>query len=75
MQPVSAASWTVGMLCIHAAIIRNCGRFLAEPASLTATRKWRTRFVFADQQIEPAFTPVISICMELPLASGFVDNL
>lgn len=27
------------------------------------------------EQIEPALTPAISICMELPLASGFVDNL
>jgi hypothetical protein len=26
-------------------------------------------------QIEPALTPAVSICMELPLASGFVDNL
>src|SRR6202795_1126239 len=48
MQPVSVAAWTVGMLCIHAAIIRSCARFLAEPASLTATRKWRTRFVLLD---------------------------
>ena len=24
MQPVSAAAWTCGMLCIHAVIIRNC---------------------------------------------------
>src|SRR5215468_8701459 len=30
MQPVSAAAWTCGMLCIHAAIIRNCLRFLRE---------------------------------------------
>src|SRR5882757_8302795 len=28
MQPISAAAWTCGMLCVHAAIIRNCGRFL-----------------------------------------------
>src|ERR1700734_3336774 len=35
MQPVSAAAWTCGMLCIHAAIIRNCSRFLAEPPTLT----------------------------------------
>src|SRR5665213_4156694 len=48
MQPFSAAAWTCGMLCIHAAIIRNCVRFLAEPASLTATRKWQTRFVLLD---------------------------
>ena len=27
------------------------------------------------EQIEPALTPVIPICMELPLASGFADNL
>src|ERR1700733_7210058 len=47
-QPVTAAAWTCGMLCIHAAIIRYCGRFLAEQASLTATRKWRTRFVLLD---------------------------
>src|SRR6195256_4030349 len=48
MDPVSALAWACGMFCIHAAIIRNCGRFLAEPPSLTATRKWRTRFVLLD---------------------------
>ena len=48
MQPVTAAAWTVGMLCIHAAIIRNCARFLAEQPSLAVTRKWRTRFVLLD---------------------------
>src|ERR1700709_1199755 len=31
MQPISAAAWTCGMLCIHAVIIRNCGRFPHEP--------------------------------------------
>src|ERR1700680_5011262 len=31
MQPASAAAWTCGMLCIHAAIIICCDRFLAEP--------------------------------------------
>src|SRR6195952_4243755 len=24
MQPISAAAWTCGMLCIHAVIVRNC---------------------------------------------------
>src|SRR5882757_7215316 len=48
MQPISAAAWTCGMLCIHAVIIRNCGRFLGQSPSLTATRKWRTRFVLLD---------------------------
>jgi hypothetical protein len=32
-------------------------------------------YVLPIEQIEPAFTPVFSICMELPLLSGFVDNL
>src|SRR5438270_1634109 len=48
MQPVWAATWTVGMLCIHAAIIRSCGKFLAEKPTLAASRKWRTRFVLLD---------------------------
>src|SRR5215472_3092650 len=37
MQPLSAAAWTVGMLCIHGAIMRACSRFLAEPSSLMIT--------------------------------------
>jgi two-component system, cell cycle sensor histidine kinase PleC len=48
MQPLTAAAWTCGMLCIHAVIMRNCFRFLAEQTSLAATRKWRTRFVLLD---------------------------
>jgi len=48
MQPLSAAAWTVGMLCIHFSIMRACNRFLAEPASLAVVKKWRTRFVLLD---------------------------
>jgi len=48
MPPVSAAAWTCGLLCIHIAIIRSCSKFLAESPSLTATRRWRTRFVLLD---------------------------
>ncbi len=29
MEPVSAGAWTCGMLCIHAAIMRTCVRFLS----------------------------------------------
>src|ERR1700755_1703381 len=39
MDPVSAAAWTLGMLCIHAVIIRNCARYLSEPPSPNGTRK------------------------------------
>jgi two-component system, cell cycle sensor histidine kinase PleC len=45
---LSAALWTVGMLCIHAAIIYNCRRFLSEQPTLAATRRWQTRFVLLD---------------------------
>src|ERR1700709_784965 len=48
MEPISAMAWTCGMLCVHAVIIRNCGRFLTEAPSPTGTRKWRTRFVLLD---------------------------
>jgi two-component system, cell cycle sensor histidine kinase PleC len=48
MQPISAAVWTCGMLCIHAAITRHCVRFLNEQPSIPSTRKWRTRFVLLD---------------------------
>ena len=48
MPPVSAAAWTCGLLCIHTAVMRSCGQFLAEQPSLAATRKWRTRFIVLD---------------------------
>src|SRR6202008_1661342 len=48
MRPISAVAWTCGMLCIHAAIVRTCLRFLAEPSTPASNRKWRTRFVLLD---------------------------
>jgi two-component system cell cycle sensor histidine kinase PleC len=48
MEPLSAAAWTCGILCLHALIIRNCDRFLNEPPSPASTRKWRLRFVLLD---------------------------
>jgi two-component system, cell cycle sensor histidine kinase PleC len=49
IPPVSAAAWTCGLLCIHTAIIRSCGQFMAaQPTQTTATRKWRTRFIVLD---------------------------
>jgi two-component system cell cycle sensor histidine kinase PleC len=49
VPPVSAAAWTCGLLCIHTAIIRCCGQFIAAQPTLTAaTRRWRTRFIVLD---------------------------
>src|SRR5258705_2370684 len=45
MELVSAVAWTCNLLCIHAAIIRHCRRFLSEPPPLHPTPKCRTRFV------------------------------
>src|ERR1700745_2033460 len=45
MQLISAAAGTGAILCLQAAIMRACVRFLGEKATLAATRKWRTRFV------------------------------
>ena len=70
MQPVSAAAWTCGMLCIHAAIIRSCAKFLAEPASLPATRKWRTRFVLLDLLYGLTWTAILIRPAGLDVASN-----
>jgi two-component system, cell cycle sensor histidine kinase PleC len=48
MEPLAAGAWTCGMLCIHAAIMRTCLRFLNEPSTVTTTKTWRTRFVLFD---------------------------
>ena len=56
---VPAAAWTVGMLCIHGAIIRNCRRFLREQPTLAATRKWQTRFVLLDLLYGLSWTAIL----------------
>ncbi|ABD87618.1 sensor histidine kinase [Rhodopseudomonas palustris] len=59
IQPLSAAAWTCGMLCIHAVMIRNCGRFLGEQQSPLRTRKWRTRFVLLDLLYGVCWTAIL----------------
>src|SRR5947199_2824129 len=56
---VPAAVWTVGMLCIHAAIIRHCPRFLGEPPTLAASRRWQTRFVLLDLLYGLSWTAIL----------------
>jgi two-component system cell cycle sensor histidine kinase PleC len=70
MQPVSAAAWTFGMLCIHAVIIRHCSGFLAEPVKLTSTHKWRTRFVLLDLLYGLCWTAVLVHPAGLDLVSN-----
>src|SRR5260370_10533931 len=70
MQLVSAAAWTCGLLCIHTAIIQNCGRFLGEPPSLTLTRKWRTRFVLLDLLYGLCWTAILIHPAGLDVASN-----
>jgi two-component system, cell cycle sensor histidine kinase PleC len=70
MQPVSAAAWTFGMLCIHAVIIRHCATFLSEPAKLTSTHKWRMRFVLLDLLYGLCWTAVLVHPAGLDLVSN-----
>ncbi len=58
-SPISAAAWTCGMLCIHAAVIRSCVRFLGEPLSLVQSRRWRIRFVLLDLIYGLAWTTML----------------
>ncbi len=69
-EPLTAGAWTVGMLCIHAVIIRNCSRFLQEPASLARTRIWRRRFVLLDLIYGLAWTSILVHPVELTLVSN-----
>ncbi|MDP1883272.1 MAG: histidine kinase dimerization/phospho-acceptor domain-containing protein, partial [Bradyrhizobium sp.] len=70
MEPISAAAWTCGMFCIQAVILRNCHKFLGEPSSLTATRKWRTRFVLLDLLYGLCWTAILLH----PTTPGVVSN-
>jgi len=58
-NPISAAAWTIGMLCIHAVVIRNCNRFLNEAPAPARTRKWRSRFVLLDLLYGLAWTTLL----------------
>ncbi len=70
MNPLSAAAWTCGMLCIHAVMIRNCHSFLKEPASPARTRKWRTRFVLLDLLYGLAWTTILTHQTDLDVVSN-----
>ena len=70
IQPMSAAAWTCGILCIHAAIIRNCTRFLAGAVSPAATRKWRTQFVLLDLLYGLCWTAILIRPAGLDIASN-----
>jgi two-component system cell cycle sensor histidine kinase PleC len=59
MPPLGAALWTCGILAIHALIVHNCTKFLAERSSPSATRKWRLRFVLLDLLYGLAWTIVL----------------
>jgi two-component system cell cycle sensor histidine kinase PleC len=45
---LEASVWTVGVMAIHAIIIRQCQRFLAEAPGSHDLRAWRVRFILLD---------------------------
>jgi two-component system cell cycle sensor histidine kinase PleC len=46
--PIEASVWTVGVMTIHAIIIRRCRKFLAEAPGSHDLRSWRVRFILLD---------------------------
>ncbi|OPF90730.1 Sensor histidine kinase RcsC [Rhodopseudomonas palustris] len=70
MDPLAAGAWTVAMLSIHAVVIRNCNRFLKEPASVPRTRTWRRRFVLLDLLYGLAWTAILIHPTELNVVSS-----
>jgi two-component system cell cycle sensor histidine kinase PleC len=60
LKPMAAAIWTGGVLIIHAIMIGNCRRFLLEPASPAATRKWRMRFILLDMFYGASWTFILA---------------
>jgi two-component system cell cycle sensor histidine kinase PleC len=45
---LEASIWTVGVMAIHAIIIRQCQRFLAESPGSHDLHAWRVRFILLD---------------------------
>src|ERR1700681_4540907 len=70
MHAAPAAAWTCGMLCIHAVIIRHCGRFLPERPSLALTRRGRTPFVLLDLLYGLCWTAILIHPAGLDVASN-----
>src|SRR4051812_17509810 len=48
IRAIMAGTWTCAMLAIHAIIIAECRRFLAETQGSTNIRRWRLRFIVLD---------------------------
>ena len=48
LGPVAAGGWTVGVLLVHAVIIRTSAAFLKEPANQAVTRRTRLQFIIYD---------------------------
>ncbi len=46
--PVTAGTWTAGILLIHLMILLACSRFLAEAPAQAQIRTWRLRFILLD---------------------------
>jgi two-component system cell cycle sensor histidine kinase PleC len=70
MPLISAALWTGGILAVHALIIHNCSRFLADTAAMIAPRKWRSRFIALDFLYGSAW----AIILVHPVGSDIVSS-
>ncbi len=70
LQPLSAATWTCAILCLHAVIVKSCDRFLKEAPTPAGTRRWRRRFLVLDLLYGIAWT----VILVMPTSYDVVTN-
>src|ERR1700732_4670036 len=68
--PLAAGIWTVGVLAIHAAILAQCRRLLAEAPAEARIATWRARFVVLDLCFGIAWALNVTTIVEQDAGSG-----
>lgn len=70
LGPLTAGGWTVGVLLVHAVIIRTCAKFLKEPANQATTRRARLQFIIYDLIYGLCWTAILVYPSGLDLPSN-----
>src|SRR5437588_43617 len=68
--PLAAGIWTVGVLAIHAAILAQCRRLLAEAPADVRITTWRARFVLLDLCFGVAWALNVTTIVQQDAGSG-----
>jgi two-component system cell cycle sensor histidine kinase PleC len=68
--PLAAGIWTVGVLAIHAAILAQCRRLLAQAPADVRITTWRARFVLLDLCFGVAWALNVTTIVQQDSGSG-----